>query len=286
MNLFPRPTPLILAAVLLFSSISYAAYDRSSIEFFRSPQSAFRSGQATENDLVSKRIRAESIFSFLVEYQNKSYWVNGIDIARDLSLSTKITDVFTHLTYKIIEQKGASVYAEEESSGKRQWLGLQNLTTVSTDLGLAINLISTPLREQPTWKSDTSITIPAQSQVEIIKFVDDWIMVKFNSGSSVIGYLPNQNLITKFDFAHHIMTADKEWIEVKYREHCSMVTSKNKRIHLSEVIAVQTTPDIGISLVQDDSKMLVYKAHLKIKKTLQESWNVSSFKGHGEVYWK
>lgn len=276
----------VLVAILLFGLPCFSAAPELAADYYRQITSPFPSGQTHLKNLIKNKIRENFEFSYLVSHEKRQLWVEAKDLNRDIQLSKKVLHKQLKTTFTVHDSNSYWLFVENDQTHHKSWLPLTDFTPVIHDPGIAINLTTTSIREKPHWKSPVMITLPATSRIEVLSINDTWAFVRFQSGSSLTGYVDINNLILKHDFATFVLNSENKWVPVKYREGDTMVGSDNQRIPLSEIKGLQTRPDLGIVSRSNDQKKLLLRQHLTILKTEAETWNVSRLTGHGEVFWK
>ncbi len=260
---------------------------QAAIKFYKSPRSFFPSGEANLRELEKNRVKDHFEYSYLVQRDQKQFWVQAASVVRDVHLSEYVYSNEQKQTYRVIQIAGSSVQATPATGGAPEWLSISQLTPIPADTGVAITLTSTQVRESPTWKSDSVLSLPAGSRLQLIKIEDTWAQVTFESVGKVSGWVDLSNLVLKSDFAAFALWGAKnKWLPVLYREGSDLVTHDQKRIPLSEVKGLITKPDLAISMVTDDEEHLLLRQNLKVLKTEAQSWTLSKLSGHGEVFWK
>ena len=265
------------------------------IKFYQSPQSSFSSGEIHRKDLEKNWLGDHDEFSYLVQNGKKQHWVKADWIATDLHLSQTVYSQKTSRTYRSLKVQGSYLLGELETPAKGslktvEWLSLRDLTPLPEDMGFALTLTSVQVRQLPSWKSDSVMTLPSQSRLKILKMEDTWALIEFESVGKISGWVDLSNLLTKYDFAAFAMTKEQQWLPISYREGSSLIVNSGKgspqKIPLSQITGLLTRPDLGISLVTEDSKNLLLRQNLNILKVDAEKWSISKLSGHGEVYWR
>jgi len=260
---------------------------QAAIKFYKSPRSFFPSGESNMRELEKNWVKDHFEFSYLVQRDKKQFWVQASSAVRDLHLSEYVYSNDQKQIYRIQQMTGSTVFGSPVGGGSAEWLSLSNLTPIPEDKGVAITLTATQVRESPSWKSDSVLSLPPGSRLQILKFEDTWAQVTFESVGKVSGWVDLSNLILKHDFAAFALWGEKnKWLSVVYREGSDLMTSDQKRIPLSEVKGLITKPELAISMVTDDSEQLLLRQNLKVLRTESQSWSLSQLKGHGEVFWK
>lgn len=287
-RLFVAHLMILSVAVAVTASTSHGLVgSQAAIKFFKSPRSSFPSGEANLKDLEKNRVKDHFEFSYLVQRENKQFWVQASSVARDLYLSEYVYSNSQKQPYKVQQIQGSSVQATPTRGGSAEWLSLSDLTPIPEDTGLALTLTSTQIREKPSWKSDAVLSLPPGSRLQVLKFEDTWAQVTFESVGKISGWVDLSNVILKHDFAAFALWGEKnKWLQVSYREGSDLITADKKRLPLSEIKGLITKPDLAISLVTNDSEHLLLRQNLKVIRIESESWMLSKLTGHGEVFWK
>lgn len=281
------PKALALAVLLIsFHPLAQASIDTSlAVKFYRSPRSPFPSGETNRRELEKNWIQDYAESSYLVQKEKRHFWVKAASVARDLQLSQFVYSGRTQKTYRVLQAAGASIYGSTEGKSP-EWLPLSELSPLPQDMGVAMTLTNTQLHETANWKSDSILSVPAGSRLQILKLDETWAEVAFESVGRITGWVDLNNLLLKYDFAAFVMTEEKTWTPVLYREGSEMITSDRKRIPLKAVKGLMTKPDLAISMVTDDSEHLLLRQNLTLLKTEFQSWSLSKISGHGNVFWK
>lgn len=276
----------LLLPIFFSSSMSLAAAPELAVDFYRQITSPFPSGQTHQKNLEKNKLRESFEFSYLTSQNKRQIWVEAKDLTRDIQLSKKVVHTVSKQSFTVFDSNAYWLFVENDLTHQRSWQPLTDFSPVTEDSGVALNLTATAIRENPNWKSQVIITLPATSRIEILSIDDTWAFVKFQSGGSITGYVDINNLILKHDFASFVMNSQNKWVAVKYREGDVMIGNDNQRISLAEIKGLQTRPDLGIVSRSNDQKKLLLRQHLTILKTEADVWNVSRLSGHGEVFWK
>lgn len=277
---------LALSSSLILSAAH--AEKTASLPFFRHPQSAFPSGEASPRDLEKNWIKDEAQMSYEILRGTQRIWIKANEIARDINLSLLATTSNNTTKYKILKIDGRQVLAQNTQTLQAEWMAIESLTTSPEDLGIAINLITATLHIKPEWKSMGVHAVDPLTRLQVKSFQDNWVQVSPINRPEVTGWIDNSNLIFKHDFASEIKTADNadKWIQVKYRHGNMLVGYKQEEIPMSKVTAMKTKNTLGISLVSNSDLSLLMKQNVSISKTDYDVWSTSKLPGHGIIYWK
>lgn len=278
---------LTIGFIVGIGTESHAALEKSlAVKFYRNPHSLFPSGEANQKDLEKSHVQDFTESSYLVEREKRRFWVKATSVVRDLQVSQSVYSSRTQKTYTVLQTAGASLLGSLGNGTAPEWLSLTELTPLPHDSGVAMTLISTQLREMPNWKSESILSVPAGSRLQILRYSEAWAFVAFESVGRITGWVDLNNLILKHDFAAFIRTDKQAWTATLYREGAEIVTADKKRIPLEDIRGLMTKPDLGISLVHSESEGLLLRQRLTLLKTDFQTWSQSKLSGHGEVFWK
>jgi hypothetical protein len=285
----PFKASLILTLSLLssaWSSVAWSSIDSSlAVKFYRNPRSLFPSGEINRKELEKNWQQDFSESSYLVQRDKRQFWVKAASVARDLQLSQTVHSNRTQKDYQVRQVAGAFILGSTDGKAP-EWLPLSDLSPLPQDLGVAMTLTNTQLHEKPNWKSDSILSVPSGSRLQILNLDDTWAEVTFESVGKITGWVDLNNLILKYDFASFASVDQKSWIPILYREGSELVSGDHKRIPLEKVKALVTKPNLAISIVTDDSEKLLLRQNLTLLRTEFQSWSRSRIAGHGDVFWK
>ncbi len=272
-------------SLLFFLTLPALASRGLAIKFYQSPHSQFASGEVSLRELEKdwKQDFAES--SLLVERNHRQFWVPSESVARDLNLSQWVIENRTQKKYQVLSTHGSSVQVAADSN-KPMWLKMSDLSPVAQDLGTALTITTTQLRQSASWKSNSLLSLPPNSRLQIIELEDTWALVSFQSMGEIKGWVDLNNLVLKSDFAAFALTDSKSWTPILYREGSDLITQDQTRLPLGKVRALKTKPNLAISLVSDDSQKLLLRQNLNLLSSEDQVWSQSKISGHGSVFWK
>jgi hypothetical protein len=257
------------------------------IKFYQSPSSPFPSGESELRTLEKNRVSESPEFSFYVQSGLKLMWIKASDLARDVQLGKYVYSNLKNRKYKVIKVQDSLLWGMPEGTESLpEWLSTEDVSPVLDDLGVALTLKATKLRQNASWGSEASITIPEFSRLEILNFKDQWVQVKFESIGSLTGWIEISSLVLKHDFANFVMTDSKKWISVLYRQGSRMITENHGPIDISKITAMMTKSDLGIAIRAEPKQGLLLRQNLHLLSTRNQIWNLSSLPGHGSVYWQ
>jgi hypothetical protein len=239
--------------------------------FYKTPQSIFPSGQTNRAVLQKKLIGSEFHYDYLIQANNRSQWVSSELIAKDQTMLDLVR--FRSSNYFLREIRGAWALIESEKSPiKKDWVPISDITAHPLDKGIVLTLITTALREKPTWTSASILSVPAKTRLQIVKLEETWLLVKFSSGnSSSLGYVDMNNVLLKSDFASHVLTPKGNWEKVEYREGSQLVLTNKKTLALQEVKSIKTRTDLGCSFGITQRKKSIITTNSKNNKTRSTS---------------
>lgn len=283
-----RAVLLSLIWTLTFAGLASAmAASPAAISFYRSPQSLFASGQASERALQKNWVKDSYQFSLLVNKDHRQFWIDADKVARDFDLSSRVR-ANNQRPYRVLEWKGSAVLVEDYKTHERKMFDLSSLQPDPADLGLAMTLIETQIRTEPTWKSQGLLTVPALTRLQLISIQDSWAQVALldahSESQTALGYVDLNNLLLKMDFAGFVLIKG-EWQPFHHRDGEQIYISDAKSVNWKDVQGILTKSNMGVSLCVDDSKHLLLRQNLEILKSQPQTWKVSQLQGHGLVYW-
>jgi hypothetical protein len=176
-------------------------------------------------------------------------------------------------------------------SGQRFfWLRHDEVITAEHFAGpipLAFPILHAPLRTHPHWKSETGDEVFTGQALQILEIQNAWIKVKNSAGS--VGFLDSSNLILGADLAEKFQLKSNEitkaWHELHYRQLTQLIDKKGQSYSLNQVVNWRSKPQTGIILKANLEKGIFARSHVKVVRSVKETWKVSKLQGHGEVYW-
>jgi hypothetical protein len=275
-------------AWIFFGATSALAAPPEAVSFFRTPQSLFPSGQTSPQSLDKKTIGSEFLYRYFIQSGGKKQWVSANQMARDIDLSEKV--LYQEKEYTLNDVQGHWAQIELRKEGRKEWVPFNDLIASPEDLGMALTLIPTSLREGPTWSSNLITTMPGRSHLKILEVKDSWLKVTYSNVtpplSTRTGFVDLNNVLLKADFAEEIMDQNSEWQKVKYREGYFLQLENKRTIPLNKVKLWKTNHSMAIVIESDEGKKLLLRQTAEILKTEAQAWNISQLKDHGKVYWK
>ena len=285
--------------------------DPMTIDFYRSTESLFRSGQNHFNELLKTEKKRFYKYQAHVRRGSQAIQIPVDYILTDLQTSSLFLHTPTQKTFRYLQQQSSWVYAEDTDSHEKKWLLLSDLAPVSTDYGLAVNLGPAFLKNKAYWLSSTKHVYPSENRFLVLGFQKGWVKVRSLAEPALEGFIDGNNLITRFDFASMVSTKKpsilngvamgsannhklvqlqkipaENWVSVKYRDEDHLITDSDEKIPINEVKSLITRPDLAIVIKPLSEPSLLLKQHLKIIDMENALWVQSEIKGHGDVFWK
>jgi hypothetical protein len=250
------------------------------IDFYRSTESLFRSGQNHFNELLKTEKKRFYKYQAHVRRGSQAIQIPVDYILSDLQTSSLFLHTPTQKTFRYLQQQSSWVYAEDTDSHEKKWLLLSDLAPVSTDYGLAVNLGPAFLKNKAFWLSSTKHVYPSENRFLVLGFQQGWVKVRSLSEPVLEGFIDGNNLITRFDFASMVSTkkpsilngvavsgeatggfamngeamgsannhkavqvqkiAAENWVSVKYRDEDQLITDSDEKIPINEVKSLIT----------------------------------------------
>jgi hypothetical protein len=293
---------LLTAGSLIGISALASHFEKGAPLFYKTPYSQFPSGQLSEDELESKKIRTEETNTYHVSWDKRDFYFDSNEMAKDIHVSDLIT---ANRSFPVMEKRDSkSRDAFYSSKGdvvrlisiqSEDWLEIENLKTgkrgvarasdfssFSEDTGLALTYMSTFFKETADDSSKVITTIPQNTRLKVFDWKGDKIRVQFNGK---YGYIDAGHIILKADFASWVLHNKQGWTEVKHREGRFVRTKQNELLLISDAKAYVTDKTRAFSLVHKDNGPKL-KSKLEIKDLEPSRWVVSKIAEHGEVWWK
>jgi hypothetical protein len=220
--------------------------ERLAVYFYRTPEAPFPSGQTNLLALQKAQKQNWSQTQFWAEAGGHKTLLDRSEIILDL-------DLLDH-PQNSIESKGF-VYLLTD-----QWI-----------------------KKDPHPKSNPVLQGLEGDKLRVLMISDGYAQIE-KQGQT--GWLHLSSCLTRFDFASFIMTANKRWLPIKFRQGAHLVLQNEQRIPLEQVKALLTQPDLAISRKQIETKKISKFQHFRLKQVQEEKWNVSELKDHGLVFWR
>lgn len=273
----------------------------SATTFYRSPQSAFPSGQASRADLEKQQRSQEFRPSYKVQWDKKEYWMYVDQLVKDVHCSEKVTLIENSQFFEraesnskilglaekdaelsLLEVKDYWALILHKKTNKKGWLPVKRLKVKNDDTGVFINLIPTNVRKGASHEAPALVTISKGQRLPVLGYENGFLKTEV---FGVAGFVDLSHLVSRADFAiwgHHIT---KKWIPVSHRENEFLVTSDKSRYPLHEFSAFTAHPQKAVVVDSNDNYPPI-RSHVKIVEAQAEQWVSSVLPGHGLVWWK
>lgn len=218
------------------------------VPFYRSPMSAFASGQIQLSHLVKTQKKTEIQDNITVLWNAKHYQVSSQDLITDQDLV----------------------------SNKKS----MKLNIIEKDRGQFTNIVDTYLRSGASYDDSIITTIPKRNFLTPIAIKGSWLQVKFKTH---IGFIDLNHCVGRADFAQMILT--DHWQDVQFRSGEYVVTKENRKIPISEIIDYLANPNKAVFISTKENQPLLNSDVIIIKKDTTP-WMTSFLPEHGQVYWQ
>lgn len=255
--------------------------DNLTVPFYRSMDSSFPSGQATYKQLSESKTEQINEAYYLARKDNRDVKINTDHVFRDLHTSTIVHDLVSKKDYPIEKVDGAHVHVKGPAGILK--LKTEQSIPAFTDLGLAVLLRESTLKSKPLWKADNIYNAEAGEKFRIRHIGADWIEVNPLDAPERVGYLPLGLVVTKYDFAAFVYITEG-WVPVRFRQNNYMLKNDNSRIPIEQISAIITHADLLISRTQNHE--LKYREQYRMLGLVENNWQNSQLRGHGNVYWR
>lgn len=266
--------------------------------FYRSPQSAFPSGQVSRKDLEKNLVRSDLEVSYNILWNQKKWKLNPDQILRDIQTSSWVrtkNPIFlfsaasdsSHRIKELREKTNLTViktlrhWAMVFDGDHVGWVPFHHLESVSEDFGIFVALTDTFIRPEPSARSGILTTAARGSRWKAVKIVGDWLEIHWDGHR---GYLDLSHLGHRSDFA--TWAFDKTWHPVLYRIGGQLVVGPNaEKVPLSDFKAFVTTP-LRALMTETLHQGPVLRSRVQIESLSAIRWAQSFVEGHGSVWWK
>lgn len=270
--------------------------------FYRSPESYFRSGQASRAILAEGQLRTEFEYNLQVEWDRKTYTLKSGEILQDLHCASRVA--LKENSQLLGDRRSDALVMGElnkgqvlplleirdhwarvrTTSGIEGWMPASRLETRSDDLGVYIPVIETFLRDRPDNDGKILTTLPRRARLEATVIHDSgWIGVNYRGQK---GYVDIHHVGGRGDFATWAWVPPKGWLMVTHREGSVLRAKSGEKIKLTDVRGYAASPAKGIVMQNDPNVRPPLRAHVMVRKTEATLWGVSRLDGHGDVWWK
>lgn len=291
-----------LGSFLGLSTSLASHFEKGAPLFYKTPHSQFPSGQLSEDELESKKIRTEETNTYQITWDKRDFFFESHEMAKDIHVSDLITSLRSYSVSEKRETKSKEAFFISKDDVVRlvsiqseDWIEIENLktgkhgfarasdfTSFSEDVGVALTHMSTFLKESSDDGSRMITTIPQGTRLKVLEWKEDKIRVVFNGQN---GFIDSGHVILKADFASWVMHKKNGWTEIKYREGRAVRTTQNELLNIADLKAIVTDKKRAFSLVHRDNGPKL-KSKLEIVDLEPSRWVVSRLAEHGEVWWK
>lgn len=200
-------------------------------DFFRSPQSPFRSGQANIEDLQKNILgqRLETQFELSIINSEKSQWHKESELIR----------------------------------------GSDFKSPFQVNEGMSFKKL--PIFIKPSLKSEVLDTLPPKSKFSIETWGEEFSLISYRNVSSVSkrGFIPSDSIIGAVDLALFVKTETDHWVPIRQHRRGVITTPKGNQISLSKIKELKIPEPAAISstgskgFIRKESKKLWVESFLK-----------------------
>lgn len=269
---------IVFLSLILF--LPQKTWSHLTTHFFKTLESTLPSGQASVTELEKKLISKESYSFAHIIKDNQPLIVRGEDIFLDLDLSFFVIDQKTQSKKELLKRVG-NTYLIKNKDGKISNRLINEISPWPGDKGKIITWKETSFIRELDKKT---IRIKPLQEFKIIECIHDYALVKQLFYPYEIGYLALQDGISKFDLTEQALSKNK-WVPVNHKQNGYLI-SNTKKIPLSRVDGLLTTPQKIIYLGENYKNVLVPRSQAYLKKMHLEQWNQSHHTDYGFVWWQ
>lgn len=286
----------------IFVSYSHAAiFSKNAPFFYKTPSSLFASGQLSEEELETKKIRSETLSTFQVRWDNRDFQFKHDELVKEIQVADQclvklssaiyespkfrtkeISKVTKNEIVKLIEINNSWALIERFQDKKKGYIPLDYLESFSEDSGVGYTATSLYLKETKSDNAKLITTIPQKERVKIIFWDQAKVFIQYKHFQ---GYVDSELVFMKADFASMALHFKKGWLDIKHREGQFIRNKNQELIPISEFKAYITNKYRAFSLVNKEKGPKI-RSRLEIKNLNGDFWNVSQLPEHGEVWWK
>lgn len=269
--------------------------------FYKTPDSLFPSGQLSEEELWTKRIRSETTSSFQVQWDRKVFQYKQEELLKEIQVADQAivrtglilfqdsnfkqknnTSVSNQEVVKILSLGPSWALVEKYKGNGKGYLPLDLLESFSEDIGVGFTITSLFLKEQRKEESKLITTIPQKERVKIISWDNEKLFIQYQNFK---GYVNSELVFMKADFATQALHQKDGWLSISYRKGTQLVDANKKEYPISDFKAYITNKYLAFSLINKINGPKI-RSRLEIKNLSGEYWHVSLLPEHGEVWWK
>jgi hypothetical protein len=266
--------------------------------FYKSPESLFVSGYASQTDLLSQTRQSYTEFNFEAAVGKKTLQVQNEQILREMNVARKVqikksTPLYTSADLSSIplvqlkEEQNLEIesvqgaFARVNVLGKHGYVLLTTLEIPDLDLGAWVNLIPLSLKYDASVSSKIKLQIQALTRLELIKIQNGFGLFKTGSYQ---GYASLADVVGRADFAELAWdNTARRWEHVLYRNGDSVIVIPNRKIDLENLTAYRGVKNRA--LISGDHPTLAKGTRVELVRPQAIRWTQSDVKGHGLVWW-
>lgn len=248
--------------------------------FFKTPNSPFASGYIGHELLLKHQVKSITSSENYYTWNNQKFKFTEIRPTFATHLSEFVIDRKNQSRWKVTDTTVNTITAENVQNHHISKFNINELNSDLYDSGFLLVLKDSFLKEQAVDSAKVITTIPQGLRFKALKFKNGFAEVKYQNYQ---GYLSMAELITKYDFAK-IIYANNKWQFVKKRHFDFMITTQNKKIHLSKIKGLVTPDNKGI--IASNTQVIPMWSQVEVLLENKHNWAQSNLKGHGLVWWK
>lgn len=250
------------------------------VPYFKSTSSLFPSGSTSLEYLEKNRVEQIASTETTYRYAKKVYLKSEIKPVFPVHMSQSVLNSKSKKRWSVLETKVDSILAFDTKTKQTTQFRLDEVSPDPYDRGAVLTLKDVFLKRVPDDKSAVLTTVPQGQRFSVIKYLNGYAEVSFKT---YIGYIPVNELITKFDFAKFAF-AKNQWHLILRRDFDSLLTAQNKKLNFNDITGI-VTPE-GIGLIASKNQKIPLWSRVETVKTKKLIWYQSKIKGHGAVWWK
>lgn len=248
--------------------------------FFKTPNSPFTSGYISRELLLKHKVQSPTSTESYYSWNQQRYKLTELKPTFATHLSEFVIDKKNHLRWKVLDLTISTITAENLETHQTSKFDIQDLKSDLYDLGFLLVLKDSYLKMTPDDSAKVITTIPQGLRFKALKYKNGFAEIKYQNYT---GYLSLSETITKFDLAK-IVYADKKWQFANKRQFDYIITTENKKIHLSKIEGIVTPDNKGI--IASNTQPIPMWSQVEVLAESKQTWAQSQIKGHGLVWWK
>lgn len=215
--------------------------------FYKSPDSQFASGFASEDKLFKNQFDSKTYESSYYIYKNQK-------ISKSLLKTITAKDLSTSELLK--------------------------------DTGLFLTLLPTQLRLGPSSDEKSLMTIPMGTKLIPLSYKKGMVEVKYKNkkGYVQISDCISKFDFARAIYAYHPEQRKLQWFFVKKRTFDTIETHDHFKISMNQILGI--LPDNSKAIISQPDQSLPLWTTLKLETEVLNIWHKSRLDGHGIVFWK